>query len=634
MAPASTKTQVIRDPVYGYIELSPRLGAFVDHRLFQRLRRVGQTSMTATVYPASTGSRFEHSLGAMHLGRRAWRVVWRKIRSNPELWNRFVKAVGEEVELPSTEFDLIIEDAVGAVALLHDLGHPPFSHVLEPVFDRLGRRWVQDERRDHWIKSGGAFHEFAGMILVDQILDDLSASLDQEFRDLVKLIYEAKPSVGDWKGTLHSIVAGEIDVDRLDYLMRDAQKAGTEFGAIDYERLIEALEMQSSAPGKFRIAPSIQARSAVETLLIQRTQSYRWITFHARVVGANLSLQRAFELLLDFSEDGRSLELPGAGAVALSELFDPLVPPLNYLAPSTDELRRIQSHVPGWRSDEAAETELLRKRAFGELIQTAVDDPNVLSALERASLLSGALLAEPNLSTEVIRDLQKFRAYTESIFARRKNIVAAWKTVDDLERIAMGDPFRKEFEETIDKVFDDTVEELKREGKLGDSGKKALEHERKMHHQRLREHPVAELNDIFSALLADGDPNQGRLCTMLDQASTTFEPGTGFWDLSFARFRAIEEREEKLSILFQKHREKGLVASSPIVRSLKDVADERIRLFVFYYVVEGDLRPWKEESVDFARVKLVTVFLPTFLEFLRQAWPDYLKIARTVKTES
>ncbi|HEY1854756.1 MAG TPA: hypothetical protein VGG40_09230, partial [Solirubrobacterales bacterium] len=70
------------------------------------------------------------------------------------------------------------------------------------------------------------------------------------------------------------------------------------------------------------------------------------------------------------------------------------------------------------------------------------------------------------------------------------------------------------------------------------------------------------------------------------------------------------------------------------VRSLKDVADERIRLFVFYYVVEGDLRPWKEESVDFARVKLVTVFLPTFLEFLRQAWPDYLKIARTVKTES
>lgn len=629
MAPSSAKTQVIRDPVYGYIELSPRLGAFVDHRLFQRLRRVGQTSMTSTVYPASTGSRFEHSLGAMHLGRRAWRVVWRKMRADEELEKRFVSAVGKAVQLPSTEFDLIIEDAVGAVALLHDLGHPPFSHVLEPAFDQLGRRWVQDERRTQWIESGGAFHEFAGMILLDQMLEDLAGALSQEFRDLVKLVYEAKPSAGDWKGALHSIVAGEIDVDRLDYLMRDAQKAGTEFGAIDYERLVDALEMQSSGPGSFRIAPSIQARSAVETLLIQRTQSYRWITFHARVVGANLSLQRAFELLLDFSDDSRALGLPEAGEVRLGDLFAPLVPPLNYLAPGTHDLRKIQATVDNWRSDEAAETEYLKKHGFGELIQTAVDDPAVLASLEQASLLTKLLLMDASTSAEVSQDLQKYLAYTESIFARRKNIVAAWKTVDDLERIATRDPFRQQFEETIDQVFDSTIEELDQDGLLGEHRRQALNHERKLHHQRLRDHPVAELNDIFSALLADGDPNQGRLCALLDQASTTFEPGKGFWELSFARFRAIEEREEKLSILFQEHQEKGLVMSSPIVRSLKDVADERIRLFVFYFMTEGDLQPWKNDSVDYARVKLVTVFLPTFLDFLRQAWPAYLKIART-----
>jgi hypothetical protein len=584
--------------------------------------------MTSTVYPASTGSRFEHSLGAMHLGQRAWRVVWRKMRSDEELWQRFVNAVDNDVKLPSTEFDLIVEDAVGAVALLHDLGHPPFSHVLEPAFDRLGRSWVQDERREQWIESGGTFHEFAGMMLLDQILDDLSGALSQEFRDLVKLIYEAKPSAGDWKGALHSIVAGEIDVDRLDYLMRDAQKAGTEFGAIDHERLIEALEMQSTAPDKFRIAPSIQARSAVETLLIQRTQSYRWITFHARVVGANLSLQRAFELLSRFSDDSRSIELSGAGKVSLTGLFAPLVPPLNYLAPGTYELRKIQAHVDGWRSDEETETELLRKHGLRKLIQTAVDDPSVLAALERANLLSRLLLTDAKASPEITRELQRYCAYAESIFARRKNIVAAWKTIDDLERIATRNPFRKQFEETINRVFDDTTEELKQEGKLSDSRQRALEHERKMHHQRLHEHPVAELNDIFSALLADGDPNQARLCALLDQASTSFEPGAGFWDLSFARFRAVEEREEKLSILFQEHQEKGLIASSPIIRSLADVADERIRLFVFYFITEGDLGPWKEDSVDYARVKLVTVFLPTFLEFLRQAWPTYLKIAR------
>jgi HD superfamily phosphohydrolase len=564
----------------------------------------------------------------MHLGRRAWRVIWRKMRSDEQLWERFVNAVNSEIKLPSTEFDLIIEDAVGAVALLHDLGHPPFSHVLEPAFDRLGRGWVQDERRAQWIESGGAFHEFAGMMLLDQILDDLAGSLSQEFRSLVKRIYEAKPSAGDWKGALHSIVAGEIDVDRLDYLMRDAQKAGTEFGAIDYERLIDALEMQSSAPAKFRIAPTIQARSAVETLLIQRTQSYRWITFHARVVGANLSLQRAFELLLSFSEDSRSLELPGADTVSLTELFAPLIPPLNYLAPGGYELRKIQAHVDGWRSSEPAETDFLRNHGFGELIQTTVDDPSILAALEKAALLSGLLLVDAKAPPEITGELQKYRAYTESMLARRKNIVAAWKTVDDLERIATLEPFRKQFEETIDQVFDDTLEELEQEGKLSDSRRRALEHEREMHHQRLHDHPVAELNDIFSTLLADGDPNQARLCALLGQASTTFEPGKGFWDLSFARFRAIEEREEKLSVLFQEHEERGLVSSSPIVRSLKDVADERIRLFVFYFVTEGDIGPWKEDSVDYARVKLVTVFLPTFLEFLRQAWPAYLKIAR------
>ena len=595
------KTRVIRDPVYGYIELSPRLAAFVDHRFFQRLRRVGQTSMTSTVYPASTGSRFEHSLGAMHLARRAWRTVWRKVRADQVLERRFIEAVMREVELPPTEFDLIVEDAVGAVALLHDLGHPPFSHVLEPAFDQLGRGWIQDERRARWIESGGAFHEFAGMVLLDQMLTDLTNSLTEEFRLLVKFVYEAVPSAGDWKGALHSIVAGEIDVDRLDYLMRDAQKAGTEFGAIDYERLIDSLELQSSASDKFRIAPTIQARSAVETLLIQRTQSYRWITFHPRVVGANLALRRAFELLLTLAGDQRSLELAGVGETSLASLFTPLLPPLNYLLPGSSELRSIQASIPGWRSDEAKETEILRKHGLEKSIQSSVDDPAVLAALEQASLLARVLLAEAHDSEDVVEPLHRYIAYADSIFARRKNIVSAWKTVDDLERIATGEPFKSKLKETIERVFESTIEELDREDRLGEGRRRALEHERDLHQERLREEPVAELNDIFSALLADGDLNQERLCGLLDHATSSLEGGSGFWDLSFARFRAVEEREEKLSVLFQLHREKGLLQSSPIVRALKDVADARIRLFVFFFLTDGDLRPWKQDALEIGR---------------------------------
>jgi HD superfamily phosphohydrolase len=584
--------------------------------------------MTSTVYPASTGSRFEHSLGAMHLGRRAWRAVWRKVRADQELERRFLQAVERDVSLPLSEFDLIIEDAVGAVALLHDLGHPPFSHVLEPTFDELGRGWLQDERRNQWIASGGAFHEFAGMVLLDQILSDLADALSENFRNLVKLIYEATPSVGDWKGALHSIVAGEIDVDRLDYLMRDAQKAGTEFGAIDYERLIDALELHVSDHASFRIAPTIQARSAVETLLIQRTQSYRWITFHSRVVGANLALRRAFELLLRFTEDGRKVDLSGAGETELASLFSPLVPSLNYLAPGTHELRSLQEAVPAWRASEAEETEILRKKGLAGLLQSSVDDPLVLTALERGGLLANLLLMGGTGDEGVIEDLRRYVAYSESIFARRKNIVSAWKTVDDLERVATGEPFKQQLDDAIDQVFDNTIEELGQEGKLSESRKRALEHERRLHHERLKDEPVVELNDIFSALLGDGDPNQQRLCQLLADASTTFGPGSGFWDLSFARFRAVEEREEKLSVLFQTHQERGLLKSSPIVRSLTDVADARIRLFVFFFITERDLQAWKAETLELAREKLVAAFLPTFLEFLKGAWPVYLKAAR------
>lgn len=627
MAPVEAKARVVRDPVYGYLELSPRLATLVDHRLFQRLRRVGQTSMTSTVYPASTGSRFEHSLGAMHLGRRGWRAVWRKVRADRELERRFVAAVSGDVVLPATEFDLVIEDAVGAVALLHDLGHPPYSHVLEPAFDRLGRQWIRDARREAWIESGGAFHEFAGMVLLDQVLEDLAGSLNDDFRRLVKLVYEATPSARDWKGALHSIVAGEIDVDRLDYLMRDAQKAGTEFGAIDYERLVDALELHGDEEDDelFRIAPSSQARSAVETLLIQRTQSYRWITFHPRVVGANLALHRAFELLLGLADDDREVTLPGAAETTVGGLFGPIVPPLNYLSPGSVELRSLRADAPGWALDEAAETRVLRSDGLSVLLQSAVDDPAVLTALERAELLASLLLAgDP--PPEVAEDLRRYVAYAASIFARRKNIVPAWKTVDDLERVATRKPFKEQLEQTIDAVFADTIEELGEEGKLTESRRQALEHERRLHYERLNEQPVAELNDIFSALLADGDPNQGRLCALLEGAPTSLGPG--FWDLSFARFRAVEEREEKLTVLFHEDRAQGLLRTSPIVRSLKDVADERIRLFVFFFVTAGDLQPWRDENLGFARAELIGAFLPAFLAFLRQAWPAYLKAAR------
>src|SRR2546421_3524323 len=143
---------VIRDPIYGYIPLRDELAELVDSRLFQRLRRIAQTSLTNTVYPSATGSRLEHSLGVMYLASRGWRSAWR--RSEPSVRDDFLAALRKttnqhHVEIPThvNQIPELVDRAVSAVALLHDVGHPPFSHALESLCSRLARdeEWLRYE---------------------------------------------------------------------------------------------------------------------------------------------------------------------------------------------------------------------------------------------------------------------------------------------------------------------------------------------------------------------------------------------------------------------------------------------------------------------------------------------------------
>jgi HD superfamily phosphohydrolase len=308
------KSRVIRDPIYGYIALPSELAPVVDHPLFQRLRRIVQTSMTSAVYPTATGSRFEHSLGAMSLATRAWRAAWSNART-PDVRANFLAAAQEddEVALPrgykQDQLLRLTELAVGGAALLHDLGHPPFSHVLERFCARETPKFFEQEPilLSMWERYDGAFHEFAGLQLSTEVTKDLGEPL----RSTLRAVLKADPGDGSWLGTLHGIIAGEIDIDRLDYLIRDAQKAGTEFGAIDYARLVDAYELHHDGSG-FATAPGVRARSAVETLLLQRTQAYKWISFHPRVVCANLALGRSIELLQELASRSDPVQIGGS----------------------------------------------------------------------------------------------------------------------------------------------------------------------------------------------------------------------------------------------------------------------------------------------------------------------------------
>src|SRR5213594_1032021 len=192
--PPSVSFEVVRDPLWNNIRLEPQALAVLDTPAVQRLRYVRQLGHAFLVYPGATHTRFEHALGAYHLARRV------------------VAELGDA----DTEEGL----AVRLAALLHDIGHYPFSHALEeaglPRHETLAAR-----------------HLRTGALAA--ALERLDVSADE----LLQLIQ------GTSSSPFAGIVAGSLDVDKLDYLSRDARMCGVPYGVIDVDRLLTSLVFES-----------------------------------------------------------------------------------------------------------------------------------------------------------------------------------------------------------------------------------------------------------------------------------------------------------------------------------------------------------------------------------------------------
>lgn len=240
---------VIRDPLWDNIRLEPLAVACIDTPAFQRLRYVRQLGHAFLVYPGATHSRFEHALGAYHLARRA------------------LSMLDERGELAGiSDADRL---AVRLAALMHDIGHYPFSHALEeagfPHHESLGAARLGTGALGEVLRAAG------GDKLVEQI-----AALIQ----------------GKSTSPLGGLVSGSLDLDKIDYLSRDARNCGVPYGMLDVDRLLASLTLVEGSGGR-EVGVHEKGVSALESLLFAKYQMYRNVYWHHAVRSATCMFKHA-----------------------------------------------------------------------------------------------------------------------------------------------------------------------------------------------------------------------------------------------------------------------------------------------------------------------------------------------------
>ncbi len=242
--------EVIRDPLWDNIRLDPAALAVLDTAPMQRLRYIRQLGHAFLVYPGATHTRFEHALGAYHLTRRALAALDER---------------GELTSVSETE-----RNAARLAALLHDVGHYPFSHALE--------------------EAGFPHHEGLGVAKLGRapLAGELAGLGPSGFADLI-----GRFITGQSGSALQGLISGSLDLDKIDYLSRDARMCGVPYGAVDVDRLLAALTLIESPGGAPEIGVQEKGISALESLLFAKYQMYRNVYWHHAVRSATCMFKRA-----------------------------------------------------------------------------------------------------------------------------------------------------------------------------------------------------------------------------------------------------------------------------------------------------------------------------------------------------
>lgn len=281
---------VFKDPVHNIIPVNEYEYTILQHPILNRLHGIKQLGFTFYVYPQAKHSRFEHSIGVMHI---AGRIADAIEANSPDKTDALLRK-------RSTYQDF--KQIARLVGLLHDVGHLPYSHITEMLVSEAASRGETSEAFERVLKEskerGLKLHEYYSCLFAEKLTNEIKKEKDHG--KLSRYLLSAshvlcRSKYGDpilspaGIETIAKIISGDIlDADKIDYLARDAYNTGSTYGIIDIERIISGLglalydnELVLSVPSKLL--------SSIEELYYARYMMYKWVYFHHKVISLDLT---------------------------------------------------------------------------------------------------------------------------------------------------------------------------------------------------------------------------------------------------------------------------------------------------------------------------------------------------------
>lgn len=240
----------IKDPVHGYVYINRTEKDVVDSFPMQRLHRLRQLAGAEYVYPGANHTRFEHSIGTMYLAQ--------KLTENPNLLQHLAEDEAQMIRL---------------AALLHDVGHGPFSHVFEHLLEKF---------------LGKTHEEMTVWMIEESELSDIVEQAGYSAGTISKLAVGSLQREG--QAFMDQVIQSAVDVDKLDFIVRDTYHTGAEYGNVDVFRLIYMLDVLDG-----NLAVDAGALSALESFILARIESFKSIYFHRVSRAAQIMLATAME---------------------------------------------------------------------------------------------------------------------------------------------------------------------------------------------------------------------------------------------------------------------------------------------------------------------------------------------------